>query len=113
MDHAWFIANASTAVKDDPTHAIYAASYKKTGVMFPLSFAPAADYVSGINVTERYAAKTKPAELGQMDLRVRVLDVPQGRRVAAEVVVTDAADPSARFSGASRQNRRTRTITSA
>ena len=32
LDHAWFEHDASQALKDSPTHAIYAASFQKTGL---------------------------------------------------------------------------------
>ena len=37
LDRGWFVGNASQAVKDDRDHAIYASSFKKTGLSFPLS----------------------------------------------------------------------------
>ena len=40
LDHAWFEHDASQALKDSPTHAIYASSFEKTGLAFPLDWAP-------------------------------------------------------------------------
>ena len=102
LDRGWFVGNASKAVKGDPEHAIYATTFEKSGLTFPLSWARSVDYVSAINVTDRYAAKTKPAESGEVILRVNVLDKPLGQRVAANVTVTDAAEPSAKWTGVSK-----------
>ncbi|MCY2925250.1 MAG: hypothetical protein NT031_07400 [Planctomycetota bacterium] len=64
LDDAWFVARASQAKKDHPMHALYAASFRRTGIHFPLGWDPAATYVPAVNVTERYAtpvATTAPA----------------------------------------------------
>jgi hypothetical protein len=102
LDRGWFVGNASQAVKDDPSHAIYASSFKKTGLPFPLSWARRADYVSAVNVTDRYTAKAKPVEAPGLRLAVDVFDRPVGERVAAKVTVTDAADQAVRFEGTSK-----------
>jgi hypothetical protein len=60
LDHAWFEGNAAEAQKDSRLHAIYAVSFKKTGVTFPLVWAPQSKDVYAVNVTDRYA-RAKPA----------------------------------------------------
>jgi len=60
LNHAWFVANASRALKDDPHHAIYATSWKKDGGHFPLVWAPRLKSVGGVNVTEMYISKAGP-----------------------------------------------------
>ncbi len=102
LDRGWFGHNASQAVKDIPEHAIYASSFKKTGLNFPLIWARKIDYVPAVNVTERYAARTKPADTAKVRLNVKVLDRPVGERVVAKVIVTDAADPASRWEGSSK-----------
>jgi hypothetical protein len=101
LDRGWFRHNASQAERDTPEHAIYASSYRRTGLAYPLPWNPWATFVSAVNVTDRYAAP-KPAVTGQKRLLVKVLDRPNGRRVAAKVTVTDAADGAARWEGTSR-----------
>jgi hypothetical protein len=59
LDRGWFVGNASQAKKDSVVHAIYAASFKKTKVPFPLVWAPQRKDVFAANVTDRYA-KAKP-----------------------------------------------------
>jgi transglutaminase-like putative cysteine protease len=55
LDHAWFEHDASLATKDSRLHAIYAASFRKTPVSFPLVWAPDRKDVYAENVTDRYA----------------------------------------------------------
>jgi hypothetical protein len=102
LDRGWFVGNASQAVKDDRRHAIYASSFKKTGLNFPMSWARRVDDVSAVNVTDRYIAKAKPAEPTGVKLRVDVFDRPVGKPVIAKVTVTDAANPAVRFEDKSR-----------
>lgn len=101
LDHAWFEHDASEAVKDVPEHAIYASSFKKTGLAFPMDWAPNVQWVSAINVTERYTSKAASAAAGKVRLLVKVLD-PAGQRVAAQVTVTDATNSAVHFGGTSR-----------
>jgi transglutaminase-like putative cysteine protease/predicted esterase len=61
LDHAWFVGEAAKAKKDSLVHAIYAVSFRKTAVPFPLVWAPDRKDVYAENVTERYARK-EPAE---------------------------------------------------
>ncbi|MDB6109067.1 MAG: polyhydroxyalkanoate depolymerase [Pedosphaera sp.] len=97
LDHAWFEHDASLARKDEPRHAIYASSFKKTGLAYPLDWG-----MSAVNVTDRYTGKSTPAEPAKMRLLVKVLDHLAGRRVAAKVSVTDVTVCTARLEGTSR-----------
>jgi hypothetical protein len=60
LDRGWFAGDAAQAQKDSRLHAIYAASFRRTGVTFPLVWAPGRDDVWAENVTDRYA-RAKPA----------------------------------------------------
>ena len=102
LDRGWFVGNASQAVKDEPRNAIYASSFKKTGLSFPMVWARRVDYVSAVNVTDRYATKAKPAEPTGVRLTLDVFDRPVGERVAAKVTVTDTANPAVRFEDTSK-----------
>jgi hypothetical protein len=57
LDRAWFVGDAAHAIKGSPQHAIYAASFRKTGLAFPLVWAPGQKEVQAENVTDRYARK--------------------------------------------------------
>ena len=102
LDRGWFVGNASQAAKDDRNHAIYGSSFRKTGLSFPLPWARRVDYVSAVNVTDRYTAKSKPAEAAGMRLAIDVFDRPVGERVAAKVTVTDALNAAVRWEGTSK-----------
>jgi pimeloyl-ACP methyl ester carboxylesterase len=102
LDHAWFEHDASQALKDSPTHAIYASSFQKTGLAFPLDWAPDIHWVSAVNVTDRYTPAAVVPEPGKVRLLVEVLDHLAGQRVAAHVSVTEITNSSVHFEGTSR-----------
>jgi transglutaminase-like putative cysteine protease len=54
LDQAWF---TSKAAHTDVRHPIYATSFKRTGLSFPMPWAPMLDDVPAVDVTARY---TKP-----------------------------------------------------
>src|SRR5262249_30544585 len=84
LDHAWFVHDASLALKDQPSHSIYASSFQKTGLPYPGN----SWLVSVVNVTDRYAAKAPMIEADLTRLQVKVLDALGGHRVAANVTVS-------------------------
>jgi poly(3-hydroxybutyrate) depolymerase len=55
LDRGWFVADAAKAQKDSFEHAIYAASFQKTDIHFPLVWAMKSRDVPAENVTDRYA----------------------------------------------------------
>jgi hypothetical protein len=99
LDRGWFVGAAAQAKKDVPQHAIYAASYKKTGLHFPLVWAPNNRDVPAENVTDRYAKP--PAKAETFRLQVKVVD-GANKRVARAVTVTASADAKAKHDGTSR-----------
>jgi predicted esterase len=62
LDRAWFTGRAARAKKDSPRHAIYAASFRRTGLPFPRVWAPGEKDVPAENVTDRYTALASPKE---------------------------------------------------
>ncbi|HWF19790.1 MAG TPA: transglutaminase domain-containing protein, partial [Verrucomicrobiae bacterium] len=102
LDHTWFEHDASEAQKDNPQHAIYAASFKKTGLSFPLDWAPDIHWVSAVNVTDRYTPKAAAPEQDKVRLMVKVLDHLAGQRVEARVIVSNIADGKIHFEGVSK-----------
>ena len=54
LNRGWFAGEASRAIKDSREHAIYATSFRKTEVSFPLVWAPDRKDVFAENVTDRY-----------------------------------------------------------
>jgi transglutaminase-like putative cysteine protease len=93
LDHAWFEHDASLAVADSRDHAIYASSFRRTGLAFPLVWARNVDWVSAVNVTSRYAKAPAPGAAERSRLLVRVLDASSGERIAAGVEVAALDDP--------------------
>lgn len=89
LDKAWFIDRASKAQRDDPLHAIYAVSFQKTPISFPLVWDRSIEYINAVNVTDRYVALTVKPPAGTTKIMFRVLDASTGRRVAANVKVTN------------------------
>lgn len=101
LDHAWFTEDAARAKVDVPEHSIYASSFRKTGLSFPLVWNPRLDWVPAVNVTARYTAPAAP-KVSKVRLLVRVLDRPGGKRVPVKVSVSDPADPALHLEGMSR-----------
>jgi pimeloyl-ACP methyl ester carboxylesterase len=102
LDRGWFVHDASQARRDVPEHAIFASSFQRTGIEFPLVWAPNIKWVPGVNVTDRYTPKAKAASEGKVRLLVKVLDAPAGKRVVAPVTLTDPADAGFKLQGTSR-----------
>ena len=96
LDHAWFEGDASAA-RNDGLHAIYATSWKQTGVNFPLVWDDKLDWVSAQNVTARYA-KDSTLQPSLTRLQIRVVGADK-KRVAAKVTLTDKADATKTFEG--------------
>ena len=103
LDHGWFVEDAAKAQRDVPQHAIYATSFRRTDTYFPLVWLPGDKSVAAVNVTDRYLAKRSTAEAEEATTRlaVKVIDA-HGKRVTADVVVTDLANPSNKCSAPSR-----------
>jgi pimeloyl-ACP methyl ester carboxylesterase len=102
LDHAWFEHDAAQALKDSPQHAIYAASFQRTGLAFPLDWAPGIHWVNAVNVTDRYTPAHTSPEPDKTRLLVEVLDHLAGQRVVAKVTVTGITNSSIHFEGMSR-----------
>jgi Transglutaminase-like superfamily len=85
LDRGWFVGDAARAKKDSFEHSIYAASFKKTDLHFPLVWAMRNKNVPGENVTDRYAKPAPKSETARVLVRV-VND--SKKRVAVAVTVT-------------------------
>ena len=96
LDHGWFEGDAAAA-KNDGLHAIYATSWRRDGVNFPLVWDDKLDWVSAQNVTARYARdSTLQPSLTRLQIRVVGAD---NKRVAAKITLTDKADETRKFEG--------------
>jgi pimeloyl-ACP methyl ester carboxylesterase len=101
LDHAWFENDAAQAQTDSLVHAIYAASFRKTDVKFPLVWTPKGKEVSAENVTDRYA-RSEPKKTDMTRIMIRVWDAGRTRRLAVPVAVLDRQDAGRVWRGESR-----------
>ncbi len=79
LNRAWFVGDAAKADPTDPMHRIYAASFKRTPISFPLAWDLSLRCVSARDVTRYYACRKK--------VRIQVVDKVGGRPVAARVTL--------------------------
>lgn len=103
LDKGWFVGRAARAKREIPTYAIYASSFKRTPLNFPCVWDRSVDYVSAVNVTDRYAAARQTLAAGHGFARFRVVD-PSGRRVKCDLKLTDV-DGEVCFEGTTRDER--------
>jgi hypothetical protein len=100
LDRGWFVGNAAQAKKDSFEHAIYAASFQKGKVHFPLVWAMKKVDVPAENVTDRYAKKNKPKD-ETFRVSIRVMDTEKNR-LAIPVTLTEIGQTAPAFEGKSR-----------
>jgi predicted esterase len=101
LDHGWFVEDASKAQRDVPQHAIYATSFRRTDVSFPLVWLPGDKSVGAVNVRDRYAKAKAPAVENLVRLAVKVLDA-DGHRAVSDIAVTDLANSASSLTDMSR-----------
>jgi transglutaminase-like putative cysteine protease len=90
LDEGWFTGRAATQNRDKPEHAIYAVTWRDTGVEFPMLFDRSRPRARAVDVTDRYTARSAALPEGQRVLRVLARDPSTGSRVRAEVEVLGA-----------------------
>jgi predicted esterase len=100
LDRGWFVNDAAQAKKDSRQHAIYAASFKRTDVTFPLVWAPNQKDVFAENVTDRYARPEAKAD--RVRVQVLVWEAGRSKRLALPVTVAARDNPAQVVSGESR-----------
>lgn len=69
LDRGWFTQKAKTAQRDHRLHAIYATSYRPTGLSFPMVWSRNDTSVPAINVTDRYAAAGAVANRDKQEIQ--------------------------------------------
>ncbi len=89
LDKAWFTDRASTAQLAAPEHSIYAVSFRKTPLTFPMVWDRDNKDVFAINVTERYLKIDRVVPEGFVQLRFKTLGASGPDRCQANVVVRD------------------------
>jgi len=84
LNNFWFTALASRAVKGHPKYGIYAATWEKSDIHFPMDWLPGVTSYNAVDVTASYI---KNVDENLVPIRIRVLD-DKGERQQVEVVVT-------------------------
>ncbi|MFM7134584.1 MAG: dienelactone hydrolase family protein, partial [Planctomycetota bacterium] len=95
LDQGWFAGRASGQNREKPEHAIYAVTWRDSGIEFQMVFDPSRPRARAVDVTDRYAGKAPAVPEGHMLLRVSVRDAKSGQRVACAVEVRDERDGGA------------------
>ncbi|MBK8946862.1 MAG: transglutaminase domain-containing protein [Ignavibacteriae bacterium] len=85
LNKTWFGERALTSDDSEWKYSIYAASFKKTDVIFPPLFDSTATYVYADIVTNRYSKSV--AEDGKVILAIRLFDKPNGKRIKGNIKI--------------------------
>jgi Transglutaminase-like superfamily len=104
LDESWFVGRAATANVGDPIHSIYAVSFRRTPIHFPLVWDRFNQSVYAINVTSRYTVNRNEIPAGKIQIRVQLLDIQSGSRVRKRFAIHDANGQQL-FEGLSRDDR--------
>ena len=89
LDRGWFVGNAAQAKKDSAIHAIYAASFRKTPLSFPMVWSPGRKDVYAENVTDHYNRASVETKAAVGDLNAQQ---PQGCRKGSAGVFCGATE---------------------
>ncbi len=73
LDKAWFSGRAGTADRTDPINGIYAATWAKSPIHFPMSWRLHDETVGGIDVTDRYTVDRQPVPEGMARVRFKAV----------------------------------------
>lgn len=90
LNRGWFAGIAAQADSTNPIHRIYATSFKKTDIHFPMVWKRRSKEVPAVDVTWRYVGSPKPKAVGEFTVAFKTLD-KDDKRVTVEVVVKDEA----------------------
>jgi poly(3-hydroxybutyrate) depolymerase len=105
LDEGWFGGRASGQNRSKPEHAIYAVTWRDTGVEFPMVFDASRPRASAVDVTDRYAGKAATVGEGMKLMRVTVRDPGTNLRLSRPVEIRDAAGKSILASGTTKDER--------
>lgn len=97
LNQAWFVDRARNAQTASGKHAIYAVSYRKTPLTFPLIWDSAYDDLTGVNVTDRYVTHGQELPPGMVRVRFRTTGSDSSARIRTVVSVQDGSGSSLFF----------------
>lgn len=104
LNQGWFTGRASQAITEDPLRAIYATSFKRTPIHFPLVWDRKIRWVYAVNVTPRYAGK-QPVPAGHAEVRLVYRNSTSREREVVDFAVVDAKTEEKIFEGKTRDER--------
>ena len=87
LDKTWFGERAEHSNDSEWKYSIYAASFKKTNVIFPPLFDTTATYVYADIVTDRYSKQVR--DDGLVSLAIRLFEYKNGPRIAGSVTISE------------------------
>ncbi|MCA8962332.1 MAG: polyhydroxyalkanoate depolymerase [Planctomycetes bacterium] len=89
LDEAWFVERARGAKRGDPRYGIFAVSFRRTPLRFPLVWDSGYDDLSAVDVTDRYTDRVVDVPSGKVRVRFRVIG-PGRRRLTTDLEILDA-----------------------
>ncbi len=89
LNQAWFTERAARATVGHPQHGIYAVSYRKTDLPFPMVWRRGENNpISAVEVTSRYLTAPLKTE-GMLEIRFRALTPGKPQRCRANLLLRD------------------------
>ena len=98
LNKVWFSGQASRAVEGHPKYGIYAATWGKSELNFPMDWLPEVKIYNAVDVTENY---TKNVDVNLVPIRIRAIDSNGNRK---SVVVMVNGDDNFTFEGMSKSD---------
>ncbi|MBN2416521.1 transglutaminase domain-containing protein [bacterium] len=86
LDETWFMEKAGRTDPADPRHWIYAVSWEKTDLEYPVLWDTTVHYVSAVNVTDSYVQVQNDDD--RVNVAFRLYERKGGPRVGAETVIS-------------------------
>jgi len=99
LNEGWFTGLASRSVKGHPKYGIYAATWKKTDIYFPMDWKPGVDKYFAVDVTSRYQDFL---DSNFIPLRIKVVDLNGERK---RILVSVSGDNDFSFVGYSKDEK--------
>lgn len=90
LDRAWFLGRAAQAQREHRMHAIYAVSFRRTPLVFPMVWSRNSDPAWAVNVTDRYTAAAEKLPPGFARVMFQALQ-NEHERCRADLRVLDEA----------------------
>ena len=86
LNQVWFADLASKAKIGDMKYGIFAATWNKTDLYFPMDWLPGIKKYNAVDVTDRYLTQTK-IDFGLVAVSIRALN-NSGKRESVDIIVT-------------------------